>query len=318
MSAPSSLRPGVSNDPSLKDGWCLIGSRGRKDWRKTAPDVEISRRWRDEERESGLIGRRDCRKDDCRADDISTSEHRSLSFTNCWNNSRSSAHDSHRDGKWLSRCGPDDKEKNSRSERKTNIKEDNHIDKQFFFSGNQAASERAADSHEKWRPRHQMKSHIGSLAANHTTPGFGLERGQVDSLSPRFAQGRGRLNTSGPQIGRLPSASPTGLVNKCNAILGQPGLSEDVYCYPRGKLLDSYRKQKTDPMFFSMPDWMEHVSPITQVRSIEPLAFVAPDAEEEVYESFTLASLFMHPSILLFAFYCYHTKAGGVMLSGCA
>ncbi|XP_041003631.1 protein ESSENTIAL FOR POTEXVIRUS ACCUMULATION 1-like [Juglans microcarpa x Juglans regia] len=282
VSAPSSLPPGVSTYPSLKDSWCSNGSQGSKGWRKTAPDVEISHHWRDEEREPGLIGRRDPRKDDCRADGISTSEHRSLSSTNRWNNSRSYAHESRRDGKWSSRWGPDDKEKNSRSERKTNIKEDSHFDKQIFFSGNQAASERGTDSHEKWRPRHQMEAHAGSLAANHTVPGFGLERGQVDSLSPRFAQGRGRLNISGPQIGRPSSASPIGLVNKCNAILGKPGLSEDVYCYPRGKLLDIYRKQKTAPTFYSMPDGMEHVSPITQDGSIEPLAFVAPDAEEEV------------------------------------
>ncbi|XP_042970124.1 protein ESSENTIAL FOR POTEXVIRUS ACCUMULATION 1-like [Carya illinoinensis] len=280
VSAPSSLPPGVSRDPSMKDSWCSNGSQGRKDWRKTAPVVEISRRWRDEEREPGLTGRRDRRKDDCLADGVSTSEHRSLSSTNRWNNSHSSAHESRRDGKWSSRWGPDDKEKNSRSERKTNIKEDGHIDKQIFFSGNQAASERGTESYEKWRPRHQMESHSGRLAANHTVPGFGLERGQLDNLSPRFAWGRG--NISGPQIGRPPSASPIGLVNKCDAILGKPGLSEDVCCYPRGKLLDIYHKKKADPTFYSMPDGMEHVSPITQDGSIEPLAFVAPDAEEEV------------------------------------
>lgn len=275
VGAPGSLPHGNSTDPSPKDGWRLDGSQEKKDRRRAAPDVEFNRRWREEERDTGILGRRDNRKEDRHADVISTSENRALSSTDRWQDSRSSGHESRRDNKWSSRWGPDDKEKNSRTERRTDIeKEGNDTDKQSFVSSNRAASERDTDSRDKWRPRHRMEAHAGGLAAHRTAPGFGLERGRVEGANVGFAQGRGRSN----------SASSTGsvLVNKNNSILGKSGPHEDIYIYPRGKLLDIYRKKKTDPTFNAMPDGMEHVSPITQVGSIEPLAFVAPDAEEEV------------------------------------
>ncbi|XP_075641821.1 uncharacterized protein LOC142613363 isoform X3 [Castanea sativa] len=275
VGAPGSLPHGNSTDPSPKDGWRLDGSQEKKDRRRAAPDVEFNRRWREEERDTGILGRRDHRKEDRHADVISTSENRALSSTDRWQDSRSSGHESRRDSKWSSRWGPDDKEKNSRTERRTDIeKEGNDTDKQSFVSSNRAAPERDTDSRDKWRPRHRMEAHAGGSAAHRTAPGFGLERGRVEGANVRFAQGRGRSN----------SASSTGsvLVNKNNSILGKSGPHEDIYIYPRGKLLDIYRKKKTDPTFNATPDGMEHVSPITQVGSIEPLAFVAPDAEEEV------------------------------------
>ncbi|KAM3713262.1 hypothetical protein ACJW30_01G243300 [Castanea mollissima] len=275
VGAPGSLPHGNSTDPSPKDGWRLDGSQEKKDRRRAAPDVEFNRRWREEERDTGILGRRDHRKEDRHADVISTSENRALSSTDRWQDSRSSGHESRRDSKWSSRWGPDDKEKNSRTERRTDIeKEGNDTDKQSFVSSNHAAPERDTDSRDKWRPRHRMEAHAGGSAAHRTAPGFGLERGRVEGANVRFAQGRGRSK----------SASSTGsvLVNKNNSILGKSGPHEDIYIYPRGKLLDIYRKKKTDPTFNATPDGMEHVSPITQVGSIEPLAFVAPDAEEEV------------------------------------
>ena len=311
VGAPGSLPHGNSTDPSPKDGWRLDGSQEKKDRRRAAPDVELNRRWREEERDTGILGRRDHRKEDRHADVISTSENRALSSTDRWQDSRSSGHESRRDSKWSSRWGPDDKEKNSRTERRTDIeKEGNDTDKQSFVGSNRAASERDTDSRDKWRPRHRMEAHAGGLAAHRTAPGFGLERGRVEGANVRFAQGRGRSN----------SASSTGsvLVNKNNSILGKSGPHEDIYIYPRGKLLDIYRKKKTDPTFNATPDGMEHVSPITQVGSIEPLAFVAPDAEEEVCKSFTLISTFMYVLMILsFTCYCSHIKVVCVMFAGC-
>lgn len=257
----------------------------KKDWWRTASEVEISRLWREEERETGLVGRRDRRKEDHDAGVISISENRALSSTGCWHGSPSSGQESRRDSKWSSRSGPDDKEKNSRNERTDNEEEDGHTDKKSFVSSNHAASEFDTDSRDKWRPRHRMEAHAGGLAAYRTAPGFGSERERVEGSHVRFSQGRGRLNLNeSPQIGRPLSVSPIGSVirNKSNSTLGKSGPSEDLYCYPRGKLLDIYRKQKTDPTFNTIPDGMEHVSTITEVGSIEPMAFVAPDAEEEV------------------------------------
>ncbi|XP_044465312.1 uncharacterized protein LOC123195586 isoform X2 [Mangifera indica] len=283
MRIPNSLPLANTTDTNLKDSWRLDGSQDKKDWRKTVPDIESSRRWREEERETGILGRRDRRKEDRRADVTSSrdiSETRALSSADRWHDpsNRTSGHESRRDSKWSSRWGPEDKEKETRTEKRTEAeKEDTQIDRQYFASGNRTTSERDNDSRDKWRPRHRMEVHAGGSAAYRSAPGFGLERGRVESSNIRFAPGRGRSTISGSlQIGRPPHVSVIGSVP-----VGKISSSSAVYCYPRGKLLDIYRKQKPLPNFDSIPDEMDHLSPITEVASIEPLAFVAPDAEEE-------------------------------------
>ncbi|XP_015865878.2 uncharacterized protein LOC107403501 isoform X2 [Ziziphus jujuba] len=271
MRAPASLPHGNSADPNQRESWRLDGSQDKKDWRRTTPDVEINRRWREEERETSLLGRRDRKKDDRRVDVTSTrdvTESRALS-SDRWHDSRSSGHDSRRDNKWSSRWGPEDKEKDARVEKRTDAeKEDTHIDKQSFVNNSRAGSERDSDSRDKWRPRHRQEGHSG-VAPYRAAPGFGLERGQVESSKPRFSLGRGR-----PTSGSV-------TLDKSTSILGKGGSSSVKCSYPRGKLLDIYRKQKTTAPFETLPDGMEIISSIMQVGPIEPLAFVAPDAEEE-------------------------------------
>ncbi|KAK6280343.1 hypothetical protein POUND7_020610 [Theobroma cacao] len=280
---PNSLPHGTSGDPNLKDSWRLDGSQDKKDWRRPAPDLESSRRWREEERETSLLGRRDRRKEDRRADVTSTRdvpENRTLSSSERWHDgsSRSSGHESRRDSKWSSRWGPEDKEKDSRTEKRTDAeKEDAPNDKQAFVSGSRIASERENDSRDKWRPRHRLEVHAGGSASYRSAPGFGPERGRVEGSNVRFAAGRGRSNANGSlQIGRPASASVIG------SLPVDRHKTSNAYCYPRGKLLDIYRKQKTGPNFDILPDEMDHLSPITQKETVEPLAFVPPDAEEEV------------------------------------
>ncbi|KAL6288283.1 hypothetical protein ACE6H2_012673 [Prunus campanulata] len=280
MHAPGSLPHGNSSDPNSRDTWHLDGSQDKKDWRRNAPDLDITRRWREEERETGLLGRRDRKKEDRRVGVTSTrdttdgrAEDRHVGATSTKDVTENKAlssdrwHESRRDNKWSSRWGPEDKDKDSRIEKKTDVeKEDIHVDKQSLSNSNRAASERDSDSRDKWRPRHRMEVQSGGAAPYRAAPGFGMARGQVEKVG--FTAGRGRLNTNGTlQIGR--------------SVLGKASPFLNMYCYPRGKLLDIYRKQKIDLTFDSMPDGMEHVSPITQVGSTEPLAFVAPDADEE-------------------------------------
>lgn len=199
-------------------------------------------------------------------------ESRALS-SDRWHDSRSSGHDSRRENKWSSRWGSEEKEKDSRVEKRADVeKEDMHSDKQSFIGNNRAGSERDNDSRDKWRPRHRQEGHTAGLAPYRAAPGFGLERGQVESSKVRFSLGRGR-----PTAGSV-------ILDRSTSILGKGGLSSVTYLYPRGKLLDIYRKQKTTGSFETLPDGMEHVSAITLVGSVEPLAFVAPDAEEKVYE----------------------------------
>ncbi|KAL5864527.1 hypothetical protein ACOSQ3_002041 [Xanthoceras sorbifolium] len=281
--APNPLPHGNITDPNLKDSWRLDGSQDKRDWRKTAPDVEISRRWREEERETGLLGRRERRKG---ADAISSrdiSDNRALSSADRWHDpsNRNSGHESRRDSKWSSRWGPEDKERDSRTEKRTDAeKEDTQTDRQSFVSANRTVSERDNDARDKWRPRHRMEVHVVGSAAYRSAPGFAPDRGRVEGSNVRFAPGRGRSTINGSlQIGKPPSLSVIGSV-PVDKLSGSSATS--TYCYPRGKLLDIYRKKKTLPSFDAVPDEMDHVSPITLVGAVEPLAFVAPDAEERV------------------------------------
>ncbi|XP_011000954.1 PREDICTED: uncharacterized protein LOC105108365 isoform X3 [Populus euphratica] len=295
--ASNSLSYGNSIDNNLKDNWRLDGSQDKKDRRRIAPDVESSRRWREEERDTGLLGRKDRRKEDNRADSVSArdiSETRTLSSSDRWHdgNSRNSAHESRRDSKWSSRWGPEDKEKDSRTDKRADVeKDDANSDKQNFGTAShpnseptserendsrdkwRPTSERENDSRDKWRPRHRKDIHSSGPAAYRSAPGFGLDRGRLENPNVRFAAGRGRSNNSGNlQIGRHLTASSIGSI---------PVDKNHAFCYPRGKLLDIYRKHKTLPSFDTIPDGMELVSPLTQEIAIKPLAFVAPDAEEE-------------------------------------
>ncbi|KAJ6754497.1 GYF DOMAIN-CONTAINING PROTEIN [Salix purpurea] len=279
--ASNSLSHGNSVDNNLKDNWRLDGSQDKKDRRRIAPDVESSRRWREEERDTGLLGRKDRRKEDLRTDSVSTrdiSETRISSSSDRWHdgNNRNSAHESRRDSKWSSRWGPEDKEKDSRTDKRADVeKDDAHNDKQNFgtasHSNSEPTSERENDSRDKWRPRHRKDIHSGGPAAYRSAPGFGLDRERLESSSVRFAAGRGRSNNSGNlQIDR--HLTPIGSI---------PVDKNNAFCYPRAKLLDIYRKHKTLPSFDTVPEAMEIVSPLTKEIAIKPLAFVAPDADEE-------------------------------------
>lgn len=162
-------------------------------------------------------------------------------------------------------------------------KEDVRNDSQSV-SGNRPTSERDSESRDKWRPRHRMESHSVGSTSSRAAPGFSLERGRGDGGSNLgFTIGRGRANT----IGR----SSTGLIgvphlDKIENVPGKPRYSSHAFCYPRGKLLDIYRRQKSNPSFSALPDDMEELQPVTQPCVVEPLAFVSPDAEEEVRNKF--------------------------------
>ncbi|XP_077212194.1 uncharacterized protein LOC143847293 isoform X2 [Tasmannia lanceolata] len=287
---PNSLPHGNSADPLQKEAWRLDGSQDKKEWRRNTPEVEFSRRWREEERETGILGRRDRRKEDRENEyrkSRETTETRALPSSDRWHDasSRNSGHEPRRDSKWSSRWGPEDKDKDSRMEKRIDgEKEDSHNEKQSFVGSNRVASERETDSRDKWRPRHRQEGHSAGSAVYRAAPGFGLERGRVESSNVGFAVGRGRSNVIGrPSLSRQSSAGPIGAApaEKSGVGQGKSGLSGDMFCYPRGKLLDIYRKHRVVPSFDPIPDGLEEVSQITQFHPLEPLAFVTPDAEEE-------------------------------------
>ncbi|XP_076884081.1 uncharacterized protein LOC143533094 isoform X1 [Bidens hawaiensis] len=280
MRAPSSLSLGISADSNVKDRRPDV-TDDKKDWRKVANETENSRRWREEERETGLLGRRDRRKTDNRRVDggRDTTDTRAPPTNERWHDAgtRNPNHEARRDSKWSSRWGPDEKDKEARVEKKTDVeKKDNHGEIQTHSSTVRLTSERDPDSRDKWRPRHRLE------AANSTAPGsfraasgFGLEKGRSDGPTTGFTVGRGR--SSGP----LARPSSAGSTETNDSVPGKAVTSSGLFFYPRGKLLDIYRTQKLDPCFINTPDNIEQVSPITEVTVVEPLAFVAPDKDEE-------------------------------------
>ncbi|KAL3337434.1 hypothetical protein AABB24_029873 [Solanum stoloniferum] len=261
---PSSLSLGSSVDSSQKEAWRNDVPDDKKDWRRTTVETESSRRWREEERETGLLGRRERRKTDRRAEhDV---------------NNRNSGLESRRDNKWSSRWGPDDKEKENRSEKRIDVdKEDVHNDGQTFVA-NRTVSERESDSRDKWRPRYKMEGNSAAPSSYRAAPGFGQERGKVEGSNVGFNLGRGRSTVTiiRPSSGGAIGASPFE-----NSVPGKSRISTGIFSYPRGKTLDIYRRQKLGSSLCSMPENMEEAPQVTQVIAIEPLAFVVPDAEEE-------------------------------------
>lgn len=284
---------GNSTDPNQKEGWRRDGPEEKKNWRRTPTESESSRCWREEERETGLLSvRRDRRKGERRVDTTSTretTESRSLSSSDRWHDGsvRNPGHESRRDSKWSSRWGTEEKEKESFSEKRTDAekeKEDTCSDNQPLVTSNRSVSERDTDSRDKWRPRHRMELHSSGSTSSRAAPGFGPEKGRLESHNSGFTIGRGRSNG----IGRSSCASPISAIHlfKSECVPGKPNLSADAFRYPRGKLLDIYRWRKLDPSFAAMPVGMEESPPLIQLEIIEPLAFVAPAIEEEVTHVF--------------------------------
>ncbi|XP_009408355.2 uncharacterized protein LOC103990811 isoform X1 [Musa acuminata AAA Group] len=276
---PTSFAPSVTLPDSVqKDMW----PQEKKEWRRNVIDLESNRRWREEERETSLLSRRErkkegdreteYRKNDRHPDNISLREAADLKTLSSSDRlhevpNRSAGNENRRDSKWSSRWGPEDKEKEPWTERKVDVeKEGSHSEKQFFLASLRPVS--GSDSRDKWRPRHRQEIHSGGSAMLRAAPGFG----GVEVPPVPFASGRGRSKSvSGLQFGRPSAAGPIGAwpVNKAN------------FQYPRGKLLDIYRNQKMPVVDFTSESFVE-VPPITVSSSITPLAFVTPDAEEEV------------------------------------
>ncbi|KAK4402612.1 protein ESSENTIAL FOR POTEXVIRUS ACCUMULATION 1 [Sesamum angolense] len=282
---PSSLSLGSSADLNQKEVWRSDTLEDKKDWRRIAPEPDSGRRWREEERETGLLGRRDRKKMDRRVDNAPgrETENRSLPAADRWHDvsSRNSAHEMRRDSKWSLRWGPDDKEKDARVEKRTDVeKEESQGESQTYASNSRSVPERDSDTRDKWRPRHRMEGNTGGSGSYRAAPGFGLERGRIEGSNVGFTVGRGRSSVS---ILRPPSAGPIGTTpyDRSENVPGKPNLSTGTFVYPRAKLLDIYRKQRLDSSFTDMPDNLEEVPPITKLDAVEPLAFVSPDSEQE-------------------------------------
>ncbi|KAM3353797.1 hypothetical protein ACQJBY_024773 [Aegilops geniculata] len=273
-------------EPSEKDVRMLEGSGAKKERRRNAFDAG----WLDEERETSLLGRRDHkkevdrevenRKNDRRSDNVSardSNDSRAAPTSGRWDDgsTRNSGNEGRRDGKWSLRWGPDDKEKDSKPEKKMDAEKDEpHGEKQTLPVRLLPES----DSRDKWRPRHRQETQTSGTATYRAAPGFGLEKGRVKESNVGFAPGRGRANpNSVPSFSRPSSAGPIG----APPVYGRRAATAGAFRYPRGKLLDIYRQQKAVQSFEDGRRMLEEVPPITLSTSVKPLAFVTPDNNEE-------------------------------------
>ncbi|OAY82276.1 hypothetical protein ACMD2_16074, partial [Ananas comosus] len=265
---------GSSPDSAQKDAWRLDGSQDKKERRRNAPDIENTRRWREEERETSLLGRKERKNERRNGNNTSreSSDSRISHSSERWNEApvRNAGNESRRDSKWSSRWGPEDKEKESPPDKKLDAdkeKDDSHAEKQPIIGNPRLPSE--SDSRDKWRPRHRQE--------NRAAPGFGPQRGRGEGSSVGFAPGRGRAKTN--VVLPFSSSASTGLIGA--SPIRTSGILTDTFRYPRGKLLDIYRKQKTLSSFDTKPEGLEEVPCITFSSTVTPLAFLAPEADEE-------------------------------------
>jgi PERQ amino acid-rich with GYF domain-containing protein len=249
-----------------------VPQENKRERRRSTLESENSqstRRWREEERETGLLGRRGDRPK--KESDAPARNPNPGSST-----------------KWSSRWGPDDhrekeRENQTRPDKKlVDVPEKEQLDANPNPSSNLNTEKftprplSETDSRDKWRPRHRQE---GPVATYRVAPGFGSERGggahQEPIANTGFASGRGR---SGSNLGH---AGPIGA-----GPLGRGGgekAGKKSFRYPRGRLLDIYRKNRSvsgnnedDHVGF------EAVPFVTLPSEVSPLAFLAPDEEEKV------------------------------------
>ncbi|KAF5190835.1 Gyf domain-containing protein [Thalictrum thalictroides] len=281
--ATSSLPRKIPVDPIANGVHCLGKYQDKKERKKVIHEIGSSHRWREEERDTSLLGRRDRRKDDRRPDNISIKETADSRLADQWNDvgNRNSGPEARLDGKWSSRWG-DDKEKDSYIEQKMRKEKRDFLKEKQTLVGSNRSSNRETDSHDKWKPRHRMESHSGGSLGFRPSPGSGTERRLMEGSNVGFTPGRGGSSIMGiPSVGTPSSTFPIGApVDKNTHKCEKPNLVTDTYRYPRGKLLEIYRKQRLVPSCSDVPEGLEEVTTITQSDLNEPLAFIAPDVEE--------------------------------------
>lgn len=229
---------------------------------------------------------------------------------------RETSFEARRDSKWSTRWGPDDKDKEFRREKWTdpekeveglrdrhvvntpNIKEgDRDTESATRETRDNRESRDTRDTRDNrdrpaWRPNFMSRGRGDppppGAAPPKFAPGFGVGRGRGEGASVGFAAGRGRANFSassglshGPPFGSTIGAPP--LADKWDSGQGKSSsLVDNQFRYPRGKLLDVYRKVGNSASFANYPEGFIEVPQLSQAEPLEPLAFFAPDMEEEV------------------------------------
>ena len=300
-------------------------SEKRKEWWRTlsleADGSGRRDRWREEERETTSVGRRErwkeggdsteTRRNDRWSEnplnqrDSSDGRRTPLSERRSDAPTRDITFETRRDSKWSTRWGPDEKEPSRREKRPEIEKEEGHKERQhavFNTNGSSRNENERETTNSSGRDRDRIWRHhsiagrtkgeavsLGSTSPK-TAPGFGVGRGRGDSTATiGFTIGRGRANFSGILNAMTPSIGASTHLENANAT--------QRFCYPRGKLLDIYRKSNVFASFTEFPTSFREVSDLTHADPLEPLAFFTPDMDEEV--RFNILNGFFCPHYIL-------------------
>ncbi|MCL7032798.1 hypothetical protein MKW94_014567 [Papaver nudicaule] len=280
----------------------LEADKKRDVFRPTVHDQESGRRdrWRDEERDTGSAIRRDRWREgdkeltDPRKTDrwVDNSSNRGAGEarrppSERWSDSsnRETNYDQHRENKWNTRWGPDEKESDSWRE-KLDVGRDGEVprDKGLPYLSPHGKDEREGDHYRPWRStasqsrgKGESPQPLTQIATKQTPFGYGRSRG--DNAPPTFSIGRGRVGSAGNSMQSISSNSypPGSVLEK-----GESGYGDaSPLKYSRTRLLDLFRT--TDLRSHKKPlDGFAEIPSLTQEDPLEPLALSAPTPEELV------------------------------------
>ncbi|XP_072950989.1 protein ESSENTIAL FOR POTEXVIRUS ACCUMULATION 1-like isoform X1 [Typha angustifolia] len=299
---------GSAASKAASNGEDLSTGKRRGVFRPSMHDGESGRRdhWRDEEREPNSAIRRDrWREVDKELGDMRRTERWSDNSSKHsgearrapperWSDSgNKEGNYDHRESKWNTRWGPDDKEAGNWSDKlaESGRERDGFRDKGLpHFTSH----EKDINNHEKdtekeetysrsWRSNFSLSrgrgdpSHHPSQSPNRPSAMFSYGRGRSENDNSVFSNPRGKFNSSNGSA-NSGSSRPYHLVSVSDK---SDGASGDAYTlrYSRMKLLDLYRLTDIKNLRISLDGFTE-VPSLTQAEALEPLAFSAPGLEE--------------------------------------
>nr|GEV31271.1 hypothetical protein [Tanacetum cinerariifolium] len=275
--------------PTFANRQGTVKSQGNND---QAPDVQKKdvfrpsvldnrERWRDEERETNASARKDRwregdkelgdnRKVDRWTDNSSGKYYgearRAPSERLADSGNKDANHDPRREGRWNPRWGPDGKETDSLRDKWTDSGKD----------------EWDTDHPRPWRSssalsRGKTEPPYHSLTSNKQSPMVVHGRGRGENYNPTFSIGRGKGGFEGNPMSNI--SNTTGSHSPFSEKTDRYDEESSFVKYSRAKLLDVYRV--TDMRFNErMLEAAMLVPSLTQEEPLEPLALIAPTAEE--------------------------------------
>ncbi|XP_074557295.1 protein ESSENTIAL FOR POTEXVIRUS ACCUMULATION 1-like [Curcuma longa] len=264
-------------------------------------------RWHDEERETNFAIRRDhWREGDKEPGDShrterwpeNTSKHSGearRSLPERWSDSGNKEIDLRRESKWSSRWGPSDKESDNwrgkwlESSKGSNVAPDK-TSSYFTSHGkdmNNHGKDTEGDDHysRSWRSNYGLGRGRGDSNYNQSqTPlkqpnMHSYSRGRVENGISSMFVGRGKSNFG--TNNRSNDTSRVHLVGSFHEKVDDTSGDLSSIRYTRIKMLDIYRKIDIKSIRSSIDEFVE-VPSLSQVETLEPLAFSAPTADESV------------------------------------